>query len=172
MSKRSWLLVPLLGPSFALAAVYYADAPVVGVDPLLETVQVNTPRQICREERYTVPYREPGRSVAIPLVGAAIGGALGHTLGDDRNENNLGAAMGAILGGAVGLGITNRPRAPYAPVTVQSRQVCTVENDIRTEQRVVGYRVRYRYQGETFVMETDRHPGDFVRVRVDVTPVS
>jgi len=171
MEHRHWLLAPLLAPTLALGAVHYSNAPVVGVDPLYETVQVNTPREICREERYAVQRPAPGRSPAVPLIGAAIGGALGHTIGNDDRHENLGTVVGAVLGGAVGLSIANRPQPAYANTVYQSRQVCAVENDVHTEQQLTGYRVRYRYQGETYVMETDRHPGDTVRVRVEVTPV-
>jgi uncharacterized protein YcfJ len=172
MSRLKWLLAPIALPSMAFGAVHYTDAPVVGVEPMYETVQVNTPREVCREERYAVQPRQPGRSVAVPLVAAAVGGALGHTIGDDRKENNLGAAVGAIMGGALGLAITNRPQPAYAGPTYQVRQVCAVENDVRSEDRLVGYRVRYRYNGEVYVTETNQHPGDFMRVRVEVTPVS
>jgi uncharacterized protein YcfJ len=172
MTAPRWLLALMLVPSMAFGAVHYADAPVLGVEPMYETVQVNTPREVCREERYAVQPRQPGRSVAAPLLGAAVGGALGHTIGDDRNENNLGAAVGAIMGGAFGLAYANRPQPVYAGPTYQIRQVCALENDIRTEDRLVGYRVRYRYDGEVYVTETNAHPGDYVRVRVEVTPVS
>jgi uncharacterized protein YcfJ len=141
----------MLVPSMAFGAVHYADAPVLGVEPMYETVQVNTPREVCREERYAVQPRQPGRSVAAPL---------------------LGAAVGAIMGGAFGLAYANRPQPVYAGPTYQIRQVCGVENDIRSEDRLVGYRVRYRYDGEVYVTETSAHPGDYVRVRVEVTPVS
>jgi uncharacterized protein YcfJ len=165
-------LVPCLVPTLGFGAVHYADAPVLGVEPMYETVQVNTPREVCREERYAGQRRAFGRSVAAPLLGAALGGALGHTIGNDADENNLGAAAGAILGGAVGLAVANRPPPAHAVPAYQTRQVCALEDDVRTEERLVGYRVRYRYSGEVYVMETDRHPGDTVRVRVEVTPVS
>lgn len=170
MARNNWLLAPFFAPMAAFGAVHYSEAPVVGVDPLIETVQVNTPREVCREERYAVQPR--GRSVAAPLIGAAIGGALGHTIGHTEKDNNLGAVVGAIVGGAVGLGVANRPQPAAGVAAYQTRQMCALENDIRTEERVVGYRVRYRYQGEVYVMETDREPGETVRIRVEVTPVS
>jgi len=173
MARYAWLLAPvLLAPALSQAAVSYGDAKVIGVDPTYETVQVSTPRQVCHDEQYQVDSRDPTRSYAVPLIGAAIGGALGHTIGHTEKDNNLGAVVGALFGGAVGYGIASRPGS--APATYQqTRQVCTQEADVHSEQRITGYRVRYRYQGETYVMETDRPPeGDTVRVRVEVTPVS
>ena len=177
MARKTSLLAPvllapmLLAPALSQAAAYYADAQVTGVQPMYETVQVNTPREVCHDEQYQVAQRDPTRSYAAPLIGAAIGGALGHTVGHTEKDNNLGAVVGALFGGAIGYGVATRP-GPAPSTVVQTRQVCTQEADVRTEQRVVGYRVRYRYQGENYVMQTDRDPGPTVRVRVEVTPVS
>ena len=171
MARKAWLMAPMLiAPAFSQAAVLYSDAPVTGVEPMYQTVQVSTPRQVCHDEQYQVAQRDPTRSYAAPLIGAAIGGALGHTVGHTEKDNNLGAVVGALFGGAIGYGVATRP-GPAPASYIQTRQVCTQETDVHTEQRVVGYRVRYRYQGETYVMQTDRPPGDTVRVRVEVTPV-
>ena len=39
------------------------------------------------------------------------------------------------------------------------------------QQQLVGYRVEYRYEGQTFTTRTIEHPGEFIRVRVNVDPV-
>jgi uncharacterized protein YcfJ len=44
-------------------------------------------------------------------------------------------------------------------------------NRYEPRQQVVGYRVDYRYEGQTFTTRTRGYPGRFIRVRVDVDPV-
>ena len=39
------------------------------------------------------------------------------------------------------------------------------------DHRVHGYEVTYRYRGEVYRTTTDYHPGDRIRIRVDVTPL-
>ena len=39
------------------------------------------------------------------------------------------------------------------------------------EQELVGYRVKYRYKGRTFVTRTAEHPGDRIAVGVNVEPL-
>jgi uncharacterized protein YcfJ len=43
-------------------------------------------------------------------------------------------------------------------------------NVANNDGRVVGYDVTYEYMGRQFVTRTDYHPGDRIRVRVDVRP--
>ncbi len=170
MVIRSMVCAGLLVPSVAFGAVHYGQARVVDVQPLYETVTVNTPQEVCREERYavTTPARQPG--AAIPVLGAVLGGALGHTLGNGSKEKGVATAAGALLGGAVGLSVANRQPTVAASTRYETRQMCALEDRITTEENLVGYRVRYVYQGETYMMRTNTHPGNTVRVRVDVNP--
>jgi uncharacterized protein YcfJ len=46
----------------------------------------------------------------------------------------------------------------------------TVESSY-SEERVVGYRVVYRYNGRTYETELPEDPGRSLRVQVDVRPV-
>lgn len=45
---------------------------------------------------------------------------------------------------------------------------CQVVQHYETREQVVGYEVKYRYAGEIYVQRLDRHPGDWIRVRVEV----
>ncbi len=169
MTVRPLATIAALLPTVAFGAVHYDTARVIDAQPMYETVQVNTPREVCRQAQYAVA--QPARNnAAIPVIGAVIGGVLANGLGHDGGSRKVATAAGAIMGGAVGMSIASR-QAQAQPVTrYETRQMCTVENHITTEENLIGYRVRYRYQGQVYVMETDRHPGDTVRVRVDVTP--
>ena len=48
---------------------------------------------------------------------------------------------------------------------------CQVVNERVTEQVVDGYWVTYQYQGRQHTMQTATHPGDRVRLAVDIRPV-
>ncbi|MDH3641628.1 MAG: hypothetical protein OES38_06000, partial [Gammaproteobacteria bacterium] len=48
---------------------------------------------------------------------------------------------------------------------------CTTVIRSHEVETVAGYNVRYHYQGQEFVKRVEEHPGDRIRVRVDVTPV-
>jgi hypothetical protein len=54
-------------------------------------------------------------------------------------------------------------RAAAAPV-------CKDQRVARSERRVIGYRVGYRYGGETYERTVAEHPGERLRVRVSLRP--
>lgn len=48
---------------------------------------------------------------------------------------------------------------------------CRTVKRYEPRQQLIGYRVDYRYEGQTFTTRTRGNPGRFIRVRVDVDPV-
>lgn len=164
-------VVGLLAAPSALAGATYAEADVLAVDPIIETVTHVVPRQVCRDE--TVAYRDAPRrrSATGPILGAVIGGAIGHAVGHRKRNKQVGAAVGALIGGTVGADIAhaNRRHAD-GQVTYRTEQVCQTVRDVREEERIAGYNVTYAYAGQTFETRMSRDPGDTIPVRVDVTP--
>ncbi len=166
VNLRTVLLASALVPAVACAGVTYDRARVVDVQPLYETVSVTVPRQVCQEQRVQTG-AGGGQSVAPPLLGAVLGGVLGNAV---SNKNKpVGAAVGAVLGGAVGYDIARRNARP-SYVTYGTQEVCSTVSDVHEEERLNGYRVRYEYLGQRYTAITPNHPGDSVRVRVDVSP--
>ena len=165
------LLTAVLVPGLAQADTRYDRARVVAVEPLYETVTYEVPRQQCHVQR--VQYRDDvgHRSRTAPIVGAIIGGAVGNAVGHSKTNKKVGTVVGAILGGTIGADISRRNRRHASHVSYGDEEVCHVVNDIRAEERLLGYRVTYRYAGETYTTRMDRDPGRDVRVRVHVTPV-
>jgi uncharacterized protein YcfJ len=109
---------------------------------------------------------QTGRNVAT-VLGGIVGAALGSKVGGG-SARYATAAVGSMVGGMAGREIyesTQRPRQE-ASVTVCD----PVDNDAHrtVEDDVAGYDVTYRYGGREYTTRTDHHPGDRIRVRVDV----
>jgi len=164
------MLMALLTPALALAGTSYDHADVVAVEPLYETVIYEVPREECHVQR--VSYRrDSGRGSATgPILGAIIGGALGNAVGHHKHNKQVGTVVGAILGASIGADISRRNRHYDGQVSYADEEVCRVVNEIREEERLLGYRVTYRYAGETYITRMGYDPGPRLRVRVRVTP--
>jgi uncharacterized protein YcfJ len=174
-----------LGVAFAgtASARAYDDggdwARVVRVDPIIETYDEPVSREVCRDE--PVEYYEP-RYVYEPgyrrdntgatILGAIVGGALGNTVGKGDGRKAATVA-GAVIGGSVAAHNARR-RGGYVDAGGSVRrdyeQRCEVRTDYRTEEQVVGYDVTYDYHGRIGHTRTDAHPGERIRVIVDVRP--
>ena len=156
----------VLFPASAVAGADYQWAEVVDVEPVYETVRRIEPVEACREER--VRQRSGGHSSTPPILGAIIGAALGNAVGHKKANKRVGAVAGAILGGSIGadIGRSNR-QGGYRTETV-----CDRFEEVHEEERLAGYHVRYQYNGAVYATRMRNHPGERIRVRVRVTPVS
>lgn len=187
MSTKSLIAVAVL--SFCAASVALADgnrgrgqarghvhahgrpavvsARVVDVAPMVRRVAVNRPIEQCWDEVVRTPVRPLG--VAGPTAaGSIVGAAIGRQFGSG-NDRDLLTVIGAVAGGAVAHNRAVRNGAGATREVVAQR--CEVTNQRVTEEIVDGYLVTYRYDGRHYTMQTDRHPGDWVQVAVDVRPV-
>ena len=150
----------------AFADVNYDEAEVVDVEPIVEQVEIVEPKERCWFE--TVQRRQRGeRSITAPLLGAIIGGAVGNAVGHKKRNKQVGAVVGAVLGGSLARDLS---RDAHAPVRRVRREVCDVVEQRKTQERVTGYMVTYRYQGETHRARMEQRPGERIRVRVRVAP--
>ncbi|AWF80626.1 hypothetical protein BTJ40_07270 [Microbulbifer sp. A4B17] len=155
------------------AADGYDYARVTEVTPIYTDVQVVTPTTQCRDEQ--VAYREPASPTGT-LVGGLIGAAVGNNLGGHghrgrhhyhRSHNRGGATIaGALVGALVG----NQISRANAPVYYATESRCHIVDEYSTRRELVGYDVRYRYNGQVYLTRTDHHPGDRIRVHVAVSP--
>ena len=141
------------------------EAKVIEVNPIYTTVRVSIPQEECYQEEVRTPVSHR-HSDGTAVVGGIIGGVVGHKLGHGK----AGATIaGTILGAAVGKE-AGRDRDYYSErVSYEDR--CTTRVSYRTEERIDGYNVTYRYKGEVFTTRMDHHPGKQIRVRVHVSPV-
>ena len=104
------------------------------------------------------------------LVGAAIGSQVGG--GSARYAT---AAIGSMVGGMAGRQVYEAGQRDRYARTGTVRVCDPVQhggysNTRVSDSRVAGYDVTYEYAGRQFHTRTDYHPGDRIRVRVDVRP--
>lgn len=109
---------------------------------------------------------ESGRQIAT-VIGGVVGAVLGSQVGGGDGRY-LGTAIGTIAGGAAGRAIhdaSNRTR-DYRRGDVR---VCEPSGYGSEDARVDGYDVTYEYAGRQYRTRRDYHPGERIRVRVDVS---
>ncbi len=156
----------------ATAAVTYDEARVLDATPIYRVVETSSPREECWEEEIARTERRSGRESATPsILGAVIGGAVGNAVGHRKRNQQVGTVVGAILGGSIGADIgrnrSSRSDTTYYETVEQCRTVYVDEQ----EEKLVGYDVRYSYNGSQHTVRMPEDPGSTVRVRVDVEPV-
>lgn len=141
-------------------------AKVVSVDPVRQTV--NTPKQVCHDEvvNTTTPPKDQ-HQIAGTAIGAVVGGVLGNQVGGGKGRT-LATVAGAIGGGYAGKKIEESRQHANTTSTVERR--CTTVTNSTT--KIVGYDVRYEYNGVTRTVRMDHDPGDRVQVQEGVTAVS
>ena len=161
-------------PAFAAherAEGFYDEANVVSVVPLTRIVRVTVPQRECYQQEVRAPVYQGGRSSeGATVVGGVVGGILGHKLSRGRGAATVaGTLLGAAIGNQVGQAHA-QPPSYYEEVSYQNR--CDVREVSHNEERIDGYRVTYRYKGETYTTQMPYDPGKHIRVRVSVSPVN
>jgi uncharacterized protein YcfJ len=165
-----WALPVLLAPSLTFATTVYDQARVLSSEPVYESVSVEVPVRECRDQQVAIPAHH-AHSATVPIIGAIIGGALGNAVGHHKRNKQVGAVVGAVLGGSIGADISRRHHRQHSEAgTYRTERVCDVRNEVRHEERLKGYDVRYVYGGQTYATVMPHDPGDSVRVRVRVSP--
>ena len=146
----------------------FDDAEVISADPIVETYEVEVPREECWTERQPVTTNSRSGSITPEIVGAIVGGAVGYQFGNGRGQD-IATVAGAVLGGSVGhdLKVRNSRQAGV----YQDVQRCQMVNEYNTAERIVAYDVAYRYQGEIYRTTMDHDPGERVRVAISVDVV-
>jgi uncharacterized protein YcfJ len=189
---------PILGTAIASALVAasgaawaqqtYGDvARVIASTPIYD--RVSEPRRECRTEQASgyeerrvreAPReaRDSGGIGAGTVLGAIIGGVIGHQFGGSSAGRDHGTAAGAVIGGIVGNQAERDADSGYrtagrdvvvdrVPVT---REVERCQDVAESRERIVGYDVRYEYNGREFRTRMPFDPGNQIAVNVEVRP--
>ena len=114
-----------------------------------------------------------GRTIAT-VLGGVLGAAIGSQVGGG-SARYATSAIGTMVGGIAGRQVyesTQRNRARTGTVTVCDPEPVRdgYDNYPANDSRVTAYDVTYEYGGRSHVTRTNYHPGDRIRVRVDVRP--
>jgi uncharacterized protein YcfJ len=176
--------------STAWAQTYGDVARVISSTPIYD--RVSSPQRECRteavtayEERRSVrpapeeyqPARESGIGAGT-VLGAIIGGVIGHQFGGSSAGRDHGTAAGAVIGGIIGNqaernadeGYRPASRDVYADRVPVTRDVERCRTVAETREQIVGYDVRYEYNGHEFRTRMPYDPGNQIPVNVEVRP--
>lgn len=180
--KNSLIISTLSIFAMSLSTVAFAAKPtshredyaqVKKVTPIYKTVEHRVPHRECWVE--TVRTEKPRRhnSATGTLVGGVIGGAIGHAVGHGNSNKKVGAVVGTLLGMSVGNDISRQSRHnnnSHQQVSYNDVERCETTYRYETEEKLSGYRVSYRYHGQTYTTRTRKHPGDRIRIAVNIKP--
>mgnify|MGYP001619314846 CR=1 FL=1 len=171
MNIHSKIIAPLFclgAASVSLAAEFDDSARVLRVAE--QTEQVNVPQQECRNEAVQVQQQSQRqeRGVGGAIIGGIAGGIIGNQVGGGKGRT-AATAVGAVTGALVGDRVENNNFSNNGGVvTEQQVQRCRMVD--RWETRINGYAVTYEYGGREYTSVLPRDPGNYLRVRVSLTP--
>lgn len=143
-------------------------ARVIDAQPIYDTISYSEPVRECRIEERVV--RHGHKSKTPVILGSIIGGAIGNELGHGRDNKKIGAVVGSILGGSIASDI-NREHHYNGRREVRHERVCTTVDKVSYREELVGYNVRYKYKGRVYHTTMANHPGDRIRVSVNIKPI-
>lgn len=110
-----------------------------------------------------------GATVAT-VVGGIVGAAIGSQVGGG-SARYATSAIGSMVGGMAGRQIyeqNQRQRDRVGTVTVCDPVPANGNGYYSSDRSVDAYDVTYEYAGHQYTTRTNYHPGDRIRVRVDV----
>lgn len=155
--KYTILIISLLFSGLSMARNYNDNivyGKVIDVQPVYERVSVPERQRVCERPRY----REKRANTGGAILGGIIGGVLGNQIGSGSGRD-AATAVGVIAGATMG---ANHPSRRH------QRTRCYTDVRYRQDRQLSGYDVTYEYQGQWYDTFMTRHPGDRVRLAVDV----
>jgi uncharacterized protein YcfJ len=164
------------------ANIEYDYATVIDAEPIFKSIRVNTPRQHCWQEEVAYEtdyyndrnYSYNNHQGTSTVLGGVIGAAIGNAVGHRKKNKQVGTIVGAVLGASIGNAYgsqRNRRQNHKQYVTYGTQERCEVIQETHMEERIVGYKVRYRYSNVTYSTRTKVDPGDTIRVRISISPI-
>lgn len=156
----------------------YDYAQVTSVEPIVKIIRVSRPREECWQEEVvyvdkTPRHYGPGHGTG-SVLGAVLGGAFGNAVGHRKRNKQVGTIVGAVLGASLAASASSQSHGSHRngyTKTYATEERCKVYQDYQEEERILGYRVKYRYNERNYITRMDRDPGDRLKVRLSVSPV-
>lgn len=134
-------------------------AKVIFVKPIYRTVRIKQPRLDCRQlnDRHSGVTVIHSHSPERIILGGVLGGIVGHELGNSHNRD-ITTLAGIVIGSTIA--------HDTAPANYQIEDnwagrhtTCREHVSIIERQKLVGYKVKYRYRGQVYTTRTQNHPG-------------
>lgn len=154
-------------------AVFYVDARVIRAEPIYQIVETRGrhhayPAESCIIEHQTHQRRSSSGGPAGAIIGGAIGAQIGGSHGRDTESALVGAIAGSLIGGVIGHEISHNGQTTQREIIHR----CTPSRPVKpaVHRTLIGYDVRYRYNGREFSIQTDQHPGRYVSLQVALKP--
>ncbi|MDO6746839.1 hypothetical protein [Gilvimarinus sp. 1_MG-2023] len=91
-----------------------------------------------------------------------IGGAIGSIVGLHQQRDHKGALIGGLIGAGIGHSIDRH--------STSKLRHCSTQFQTQRQTVVTGYRVTYRYHGDTYSMVTPHKPGHRIELHGRQTP--
>jgi len=181
--KRKTLVILITAATLALPSLAtasegrYRYARVVDVQPLYRYETVQIPHQECRtrtqyrETSYRRNHRRGGGSALPTIAGGVIGGVIGRQFGSGDGRDAM-TVVGSLVGAAIGHSASHQRDYDGRYTRGRSVPVERCKTWYQTEERrtIKAYRVTYKYAGRRYKTRTRHHPGEQIRIHVDVTP--
>jgi uncharacterized protein YcfJ len=144
------------------------EARVINAVPVYETTWHYDSREHsdehCRVREVEVHRPAKTAAPAGAIIGGAIGAHVGASSGKSTESTVVGAIAGSVIGSVIGQEVSQ-------PGSVHYRVERDCDTRYRSEHReLIGYDVRYRYNGREFNIQTHDHPGRYIQLRVEVQP--
>ncbi|SMF20794.1 Uncharacterized conserved protein YcfJ, contains glycine zipper 2TM domain [Alteromonadaceae bacterium Bs31] len=159
-------------------------AKVLSAEPIFQTIERQVPVENCWTEQlrqetpvYHNAQVKKHRSATGTILGAMIGGGIGNAVGAGDENKKVGTVVGALLGASIGNDVSRKHRyqreqqVSHTEVSYRNVQRCEVQQRTETEQVPAGYDVTYRYHGQTYHTQMDKHPGKRLKVAVSIEPL-
>lgn len=148
----------------------YVYATVTSVKPIVRYVTVSRPERVCEEVEVYNDRRRHSDSAGGTIVGGLLGGVIGRQIGGGKGRDAATIA-GVLIGSAIGHDNEHKNQSnSRSHNSSQVREVCQTRYSRHEEERIDGYRVTYRYNGELFTTRTNYEPGDKIRLLITARP--
>lgn len=137
-----------------------------------------------RDDRYYDPYARNSGSQAGGTVAAVVGGLVGAVIGSQVGGGSgryATSAIGSVVGSVAGREIYEQGQRQRnrtgtvrvcdpVPVDRYGTRGRYGDSYQASDHAITAYDVTYEYAGRRYATRTNYHPGDRIRVRVDVRP--
>ncbi|PCJ49930.1 MAG: hypothetical protein COA74_03830 [Gammaproteobacteria bacterium] len=160
-------LVSTTSAVLAEDSFHYDYATVLQSKPVYRIIEMTKQERQCRPEEVVYKQRQRKSSNG-SLVGGILGAAVGHALGHNSKHRTGATVAGALVGASIANNTNNNISFNERRV-VESR--CRLVPTTWEEEKIVGYKVVYRYNGRTFETRLPFEPTDSLKIRVVMTPI-